>query len=73
MNVSLSSVGLFVFLFICNHDYMNIWSFDEVFIKIGQIMSGADFTKGLKSRFRLKFKTLVLIFCQKNVKSVVLD
>ena len=24
--------------------------------------AGADFTKGLKSRFRLKFKTLVLNF-----------
>ena len=33
----------------------------------------ADFTNGLKSRFRLKFKTLVLIFFQQNVKSMVLD
>ena len=34
---------------------------------------GADFTKGLKSRFRLKFKTLVLNFVKRNIKSVVLD
>ena len=33
--------------------------------------TGADFTKGLKSRFRLKFKTLVLNFV--NILSVVLD
>ena len=36
-------------------------------------MSRADFTKALKSRFRLKFKTLVLNFVKRNVKSVVLD
>ena len=30
-------------------------------------ISGADFRKGLKSRFTLKFG---LKFCQKNVKSV---
>ena len=35
---------------------------------------GAEFTKGLKSRFRLKFKSLILnLFSQQNVKSVVLD
>ena len=30
---------------------------------IVQYSPGADFTKGLKSRFRLKFKTLVLNLC----------
>ena len=34
---------------------------------------GADFTKGLKPRFRLKLKTLVLNFVNRMVKSVVLD
>ena len=35
--------------------------------------SGADFTKGLKPRFTLKFKILVLHFVNRMVKSVVLD
>ena len=37
------------------------------------VRSGADFTKGLKPRFRLKFKILVLHFVNRMVKSVVLD